>query len=271
MNMQLTDISTAYERLLPLEGGNNFRDFGGYQTADQRQVRRGLLFRSGVMTSLTAEDQVFLDNLGMKTIVDFRSREELSLFPNHWATTSPVNLVMHDYSVNEIYRRMYDESGRKFPIEHLYQIFPSMLVPQLKLFFRHLVEGQSPAVVNCSAGQDRTGIATALVLATLGVPWDTIIEDYHLSTRYRRPEIEHHGVDLNDHAENNAFAQMMLRYSDGDRTPKPLKTEDGTPYLKFAFEVIESDFGSLANYLKEALDVDEQGVAELQRLYLQDV
>jgi protein-tyrosine phosphatase len=270
MDMQVTDTDGVFVRLLPLEGGNNFRDFGGYITADGRRVREGKLFRSGVMTSLTEADQQFLNELGIRTIVDFRSSEELDLFPNHWASNSDVDLVVHDYSIGEIYDLMYDESGCKYPVEHLYQIFPSILVPQLTLFFKHLVSDQAPAVVNCSAGQDRTGLASAMVLWVLGVPWDTIIEDYHLSTRYRRPEIENHGVDLNDHVETNAFAKLMLRYGDGDHTPRPLKTDDGTPYLHYAFEAINADYGSVENYLKEKLGIDEKGVAELQRLYLEE-
>ena len=76
-------LSFSYRRLLPLEGGSNFRDLGGYPTDDGGQVKRGLLFRSGAMTGLTDKDQNYLDSFGFKTIVDLRSIEEVELYPNH--------------------------------------------------------------------------------------------------------------------------------------------------------------------------------------------
>ncbi|NQV66454.1 MAG: tyrosine-protein phosphatase, partial [SAR86 cluster bacterium] len=51
----------SYRRLLPLEGGPNFRDMGGYITTDGQRVRRGLLFRSAAMAALTAQDMLYLD------------------------------------------------------------------------------------------------------------------------------------------------------------------------------------------------------------------
>jgi len=261
--------SLDYERLLPLEGGNNFRDLGGYPTADDKMVKRGLIFRSGLMTRLTVADQEMLSLLGINTIVDFRSREELDLFPNHWAQTHGLNFIKHDYSLIEISSRMFDAKGDKVGVHILYQNFPLLLKPQLTLLFHHLLEGDTPLVFNCSAGQDRTGIASALLLTTLGVAWETILEDYHLSTRFRRPEIETAGIDFNDHAGTNAFADMMLRYGEGNKTPKPLLTDDSVPYLNFAFAQIEKNYGSVAEYLAREIGVDGNAVERLKSGYLQ--
>jgi protein-tyrosine phosphatase len=41
--------------------------------------------------------------------------------------------------------------------------------------------GALPAVFHCTAGKDRTGLLSALVLSLLGVPEETIIADYALS------------------------------------------------------------------------------------------
>lgn len=258
-----------YERLLPLEGGNNFRDLGGYPTLDNKTVKRGLVFRSGVMTKLTSLDQGVLNRLGINTVVDFRSREELDLFPNHWARDHGLKFVNHDYSLSEIASRMFDKDGNKVGVHILYQNFPMILKPQLTLLFHHLVEGHTPLVFNCSAGQDRTGIAAALILKTLGVAWETILEDYHLSTRFRRPEIETAGVDFNDHAGTNAFADMMLRYGEGNKKPKPLFTDDSVPYLDFAFAQMEKNYGSVEEYLAAEIGVNSAAVEQLKAYYLQ--
>jgi len=262
------DDNLVYERLLPLEGGNNFRDLGGYITQDNKVVKRGQIFRSGLMTGLTSPDQEMLARLGINTVVDFRSREELDLFPNHWAKNVGLNFINHDYSLTEISSRMFDASGKKVSVHILYENFPALLKPQFTLLFRHLLEGSTPLVFNCSAGQDRTGIAAALILRTLGVAWETILEDYHLSTRFRRPDIETAGVDFNDHAGSNAFADMMLRYGHGNKKPLPLLTEDNMPYLHFAFTQMEKSHGSVEDYLASEVGVDRAAVAELRANYL---
>jgi len=257
------------DRLLPLEGGNNFRDLGGYKTADNKSVKRGLVFRSGLMTGLTAQDRTLLDRLGINTVVDFRSREELDLFPNHWAMEKGLNFVKHDYSMDEILAGLTDEKGVKISVHIVYQRFTNLLKPQLTLLFQRLLEANTPLVFNCSAGQDRTGIASALILNTLGVPWETILEDYHLSTRYRRPEIERAGVDLNAHAQTNAFAQWMLRYGEHDKKPEPLFTPDKVPYLHFAFAQMKESYGSVTQYLATEIGVDTAAVEQLKSYYLQ--
>src|SRR5690606_41501722 len=83
-------VLSSCARLMPLEGGSNFRGLGGYQPVDGKTVRRGLLYRSGVMTHLTEADQAYLQKIGSDTVVDLRSREELELYPNHWAPKAGV-------------------------------------------------------------------------------------------------------------------------------------------------------------------------------------
>lgn len=260
----------AYDRLLPLEGGSNFRDLGGYFTADGRQVRRGLLFRSGVMTSLTPADQDYLAGFSFQRVLDLRSSEERDLYPNHWAEARDIELLAHDYSMAAIVKRMVDENGEAKGMQELYRGFPSMLEPQLKLYFDELLAGNVPLVVNCSAGQDRTGMSAALLLLTLGVPREVVLQDYLISTRYRRPAVERGDVDLAAAAEDNFFAQLMLRYSEHDeaRKAQPLLTEEGVPYLRFALDQIEQDFGSVERYLEERIGVDAADRALLRERFL---
>ena len=74
----------AAVRLLPLEGGRNFRDIGGYQTADGQHVKWGHVFRSGVMHELTDDDYDYLEQLGIRTVCDYRSEEERTNEPTDW-------------------------------------------------------------------------------------------------------------------------------------------------------------------------------------------
>lgn len=264
----------GYDRVLPLEGGSNFRDMGGLFTADGQRVRRGLLFRSGVMTSLTEADMDYLDQFGFQRVVDLRSSEERDLYPNHWAAKRGVDVIAHDYSMRELMQQATDDDGQisTDTMHHLYKTLPYRLEPQLKLFFAELVAGNAPLAVNCSAGQDRTGISSALLLHALGVPRDVVIQDYLNSTRFRRPAIERGDIDLVAAAEDNFFAAVMLRYAgpSGEVSPaNPLLTEQGVPYLRFAMDQIEQDFGSIEGFLAERIDVDEQDIQRLRSLYLE--
>lgn len=271
MTNNISSVTTGnFSRLLPLEGGNNFRDLGGYPTNDGRVVRKNMLFRSGVMTSLTNDDQDYLGEIGFKTVVDFRSREELEMFPNHWAETQGLNFITHDYSFVELYSLAKSiEKSQDVTVDNLYTVFPHALVPQLTALFQNLINGNSPVVINCSAGQDRTGLAAALMLSVLGVPWKTIIEDYHLSTKYRRPELERGNLDLEKYADNNAFAEIMLRYKNKGHKPMPLINKEGIPHLHVAFEVINNQFGSVPNYLDEALGINASDIKQLHSDYLE--
>ena len=262
-------VLKTYERLLPLEGGSNFRDLGGYQTSDGKTVRKGLLFRSGVMTGLTEKDEEYLANFAIDSVVDLRSSDELELYPNNWAQNADIDYMHHDYSMAQM---MASTSDQKVQYEagSFYRHMPYTLKPQLKLYFEQAINGQAPLVVNCSAGQDRTGIASALMLSALGVPRQHIMQDYVLSTEFRRPAVERGSVDLAAAAQTNAFAKMMQRYSATERSKaSPLITAEGIPYLYYAFEQIESDHGSVLAYLEKELDVGPQDIARLRAHYLE--
>ena len=55
----------------------NFRDLGGYETADGRTVRRRHLFRSDALFRLTESDAAQVQALGVTTLIDFRTPDEL--------------------------------------------------------------------------------------------------------------------------------------------------------------------------------------------------
>jgi len=261
----------SYRRLLPLEGGSNFRDMGGYPTLDGGVVQRGLVFRSGAMTSLTAADQAYLGQFDFQTVVDLRSREEIDLFPNRWVTNSGADYLVHDYTFEDMMASLVDESGKLQSIDVLYTDFHQQLKPQLKIFFEALLDERTPLVVNCSAGQDRTGVTSALLLSALGVPREMVVEDYLLSTDLRRPAAEKGDVDLAAAAKDNSFARMMLSWSESQgasERPNPLVTAEGVPFLAYTLDRIEQDYGSVAAFLDKEIGVDSMELAQLRARYV---
>ena len=75
-------LDDTLPHVVPLKGGSNFRDLGGYRTADGRTVRRRAVFRSAHLGTLTDEDRAALSKLGVRTIVDLRGVSEAAETPH---------------------------------------------------------------------------------------------------------------------------------------------------------------------------------------------
>lgn len=254
------------ERVLPLEQGSNFRDLGGYATVEGRQVKWGRIFRSGGTPLLTASDQQQIAALGIARMVDLRSSEERVLAPTR---VEGVEYVAYGYSMGALAGGRSPEDLAR-DLGAVYRNFPTLFAPQTRVIFQSLLENDGPVVFNCAAGQDRTGFASAMVLSALGVPRQTILEDYHLSTRFRRPQFEVPKIDVAAHA-NNPVAMLFAKYQNDPayRTPQPLLTPDGRPLLGFALEEIERRWGSVDGYLRAEIGLSDADIANLRRLYLE--
>jgi len=179
------------ERLLPLQGGRNFRDLGGYLTSDGRQVCWGRIYRSGVMSGLTAADMAYLSDLDIQVICDLRARQELLAQPNPLLKKGAPRIEATEYDLaSTSMSKAFTATTREQAITGFadtYLDFAERLTPQFTDMFAHLARREAPLVMNCSAGKDRTGVAAALILSVLGVPRETIIADYALTEAYSPP------------------------------------------------------------------------------------
>jgi len=253
------------ERVVPLQQGSNFRDVGGYPAAGGKHVRWGLIFRSGGTPMLTDADLATIQGLGLQTMIDLRSSEERVLAPTR---IEGVRYTAVGYSMAAVTGSGSVTSGSG--LNSVYRRFPTMLAPQLRILFASLVAGEGPVVYNCSAGQDRTGFATAMVLSALGVPRDVILADYHLSTLYRRPAYEMPRIDPARASESAGAAFFVKVQSDpGANTPKPLYDAQQHALLEAAFAEIDSHWGSVDAYLDKALGVTPADIARLRAQYLE--
>ncbi len=97
---QKSAASVDHERLIPLEGVQNFRDLGGYVGANGRTVRWGLLYRSAAMNALTPADFNYLEGLPLSTVVDLRSSQERTQQPVSWPAAHAPTVLSEDYSLD---------------------------------------------------------------------------------------------------------------------------------------------------------------------------
>tara|TARA_A100001015_G_C15001164_1_gene718564 strand:+ start:1051 stop:1938 length:888 start_codon:yes stop_codon:yes gene_type:complete len=271
---ELSNLDMSYRRVLPLENGSNFRDAGDYPTIDGKRVIRGELFRSAAMYAIESESDIdYLENFKFKTVVDLRSNEERELQPDRWVLKDKsINYVSHDYSImNLMSSSSVDSSANDEKVDagNYYQVMHKTLVPQIKLYFDALLNEQVPVILHCSAGQDRTGFISAVLLKLLGVSEDLIYEDYNLSTDLRRPSIEAGDINYIEKAKTNAFAKLMLSYGAGTpaKQGNPLRTSDGVPFLKTALDAIKDDYGSVEKYLKTEIGLSSLDIAQLRARY----
>lgn len=254
------------ERVLPLEQGSNFRDIGGYATRDRKHVRWGLIYRTGGQAMLTDSDVKRIQALKIGNLVDLQSDEERVLAPTR---LDGITYNAVGYSITKIMLRA--PGGYAMPsMEAIYRTFPILLAPQVRVVFHKLLSRQGALAYNCSAGQDRTGFMTALILSALGVPRETIYADYALSTANRRPkwEIPHITAAM---AASSPIAAMLAKAQNDPAASKPerLVSADGVSYLSYALDEIDARWGSVGNYLENEIGLGKRDIGALRATYLE--
>ncbi|OYZ97815.1 MAG: protein tyrosine phosphatase [Novosphingobium sp. 17-62-8] len=253
------------ERVLPLEQGSNFRDAGGYAGAGGKHVAWGRIFRSGAMPLLTELDYTTLEKLKIMTIVDLRSTDERMIAPNMLDDRTGATFISNDYSLKGLMSGYGKGDG-----EFAYRGMDQFLKPQLKQVFRAMLRDEGAVMYHCSAGQDRTGITTGLILSALGVDRATILKDYHLSTELRRPQFEMPPLDPADWPGNPIVPYYVASMKKpGGPKAEPLFTAKGNSHLAQFFEMVDKDYGSVDAYLDKELGVGPQQIAQLRALYLE--
>ncbi|AVP56796.1 tyrosine-protein phosphatase [Pulveribacter suum] len=245
---------TVFTRSVALSGASNFRDLGGYAAQGGRLVRWRRLFRSDHLAALTAQDAQALAALGLARAVDLRGQLEsaaqsYSLAAVHYhALPIEPTVVQRAKEMAQAGQQMTAPVARHL-MEDTYRAFVSDNTPQFAALFAHLLEEDTPLVFHCTAGKDRTGFAAALILRTLGVPEDVVMQDYLLTNGlYRRPQ-----------AVQGSAPQEVL----------DVIWQVQAGFLQAAFDAVERDHGSLARYLTQQLRLDDAARERLAQLYLQ--
>jgi len=181
-------------RHIQLEGTPNFRDMGGYQSADGHFVRWGILYRSGVLSFLTSEDVKILQKLGIRLVCDFRSKQESEEAPETWESSLNVEhmslpignqpAASKEDPLKQILTANPSPEQLRAMMTKFYADFAFQSAPQFAQVFAELKKDRLPLAYHCVAGKDRTGVFSAFLLLTLGVPEETVAADYALTNKY---------------------------------------------------------------------------------------
>lgn len=205
----MTATIFLHPSIAPLEGGINFRDLGGYTAAEGRRIKRGKLFRSGSLDRLTESDCLFLRDVPVQHILDYRDADEVAGKPDVvWQGARYLNLPANPLSdeVNANLEKLSNETlanfdARAFMLE-LYRRLPFSNQAYQLLSTLLQNPGNGAIVQHCAVGKDRTGIGSALILFALGADEATVMEDYLLTETtlapFRGEMLDHLSRQLNE-------------------------------------------------------------------------
>lgn len=184
-------------RHILLDGAYNFRDLGGYPTLDKTYTAWGVFYRSDSLAKLSKKDWDILEKRRVKTIIDLRSKSEVESAP----INMPKDIEYHNVS---LMKDLDDtDSFSQFVLNKIdAKIVTSMILDYpstvfgnlegfakvLKLLLDSIKRGST--VFICSAGKDRTGMVSSLILYFSNVLKEDIVVDYMVSNTYNT-----HGVN----------------------------------------------------------------------------
>jgi len=244
-----------------LQGQSNFRDLGGYTTADGHRVKPGLIYRSGELSNLTPSDYRTLSGLGLRTVYDLRTDSERTAAQTKWAA-GPVQTLVSSKPVSPL-AGLSSAGGPPLTPAYartvmlaFYRQMPKAYAPEFSAIFQQLLEDHAPLLLHCTAGKDRSGLASALILTALGVPRAQVLSDYALSNRY---------LDLADLQRAGVNSAFLIRLPPD--VAKVFLAADPA-YLEAALQAIDHQYGSIDAYLEDVLSVGPAQKATLRSLYL---
>ncbi len=256
-------------RHVPMDGAANFRDLGGYATADGRTVKWTTFYRSDNLHSLTDADLEKVSDLGIKLVCDFRGPEEWGEEPDRLPETNTpavAHLEIWDpsFSTKGFREMMSDPEALaardlgEFLVEGN-KMFATKFADRYAAMMERLMQSENlPALVHCTAGKDRAGFASAIILRSLGVPLETVYEDFLLTNHYTAARIER-AMQM---AELFSFFRV-----DGESLRPVLGVE--RRFLEAAFAAIDETHGSFDAWRREALGVSDEELAAFQKLGLE--
>ena len=247
-------------RTVNVPGVQNFRDLGGYPVyAQHKRIRWGMLYRSARIDLSQPATRDKLNHLGIRTVIDLRTPSESPLpagtlpgQPRVVHIPIPVDCLTDILADIDQQRIQPDTIGRI--VERINRHIVAANAPAFRQMFDVLLDKENyPAVIQCSTGKGRTGIALALVLSALGVNDDDIMTDYRLS-RFNIPTAISYVYELPVRSQEALITLFSAREN----------------FLNAAKDEIERTYGSVDEYLTKAVGLQKDELKDLRKILLVD-
>jgi protein-tyrosine phosphatase len=266
-------VGVASGNRVPLQGAVNVRDLGGYRTTDGFTVPRGVLFRGDGLSGLSDSDLTVLNDMALRTVIDFRTPGEvLTLGPDR-LPPGPVVVAFPVGSgdLSDIYdlvssgerERQHVALGEGRADAFMAAMYRSFVADarsreRFGSALALICDGALPALFHCTGGKDRTGWMAALILLALGVPLTDVEDDYLLSNRYLGPP----------YARLRSALVKAGLLADPELMRPIMEVRPG--YLRAGFDEAERLFGSFGDFLVHGLGMDGPRLRKLRGELLSD-
>lgn len=175
------------QRSLSFQNSPNFRELGGVQVNESLKVKEGIIFRSGSFPVLTDEEKKVFVSSNINTVVDFRSDSERAKEPDYIPEGMNVRVVhapigsLDEKGMAKFMQVLMNPKVQVSQIDSLMIQANKGFVASIKdfaPFFQEISKPESVVLFHCTAGKDRTGLASSLFLHILGCSWETIMQDF---------------------------------------------------------------------------------------------
>lgn len=266
-------LSLGDKMQIKLKNTRNTRTLSDLINRDGLHIKNNLLIRSDALNKITAEDISILKNeYSLKRIIDLRCDNETKNNPDAFIEGVELflNPVLPSQRVGVTKKGNDDEDFKDFvmaihkngalsSVEFMSKVYKEIVTTDFsnnayEKFLKLLLNPKNGATLwHCSAGKDRAGFATILILYILDFDLDTIVKDYLSTNLYYEANV-------------NALA---LEY--GEEYREVLETVFGVnkEYINVIFDNINNTYGSFDNYLKEGLEFSEADKEKLKSIYLE--
>lgn len=268
--LSLPSIASAQMLADPtITGAINFRDLGGIRTADGRQLRRGMIFRSGELSHLNGADFQLLAPLHITYVFDLRTDAERTAASTHWEGTQPTLVPISvgfpageapSHSMQRIFANGTDPAHASEGMKAVTVRIALDGAPEIGTILHDLAAGDEPAIIHCTAGKDRTGVVTAILLRLLGMPEETIYADYLRSNDAVPAQMAR--LKAATAASGKAITPGLL----ASLPPASIQVLMGVDrsYLEAALAAIDARYGSFDNYVSQGLKLSAGDIQQLR-------
>ena len=282
MGLFVSTVVSA-QQFLPVRGIVNARDLGDYVMQDGRKVRDGLLLRSAHLAEATDADLQYLSQLPTAAVIDMRKEDEkkgkvdrtvpgAEYIPLPIDATGNAGAGMTEkekkkftgHKKFEVKKIIFAAAFNKKAQEVAREMYPILLFrpesqEQFAAFFRHVLAAEKGAVLyHCSQGKDRTGIASALILAALGADRETIVADFDATNKVYEADVK-------------KYTRRVRFWGGKDEEVGVVKAFLGCNTDNFiqALDRIDREYGSLDAYLHGPMGLSDEDIRTLRARYLE--
>lgn len=263
---------------IPLEGAGNTRDLGGIPARSGMRIREKRLIRSGELFPLTERDkEILIQDYGLSCVIDFRTAAERQEKPdpglqgvkyieNPILKEEAMGITREEGSGEELILDLMKRIGAegfdsKAYMAGLYEnlVGDAYSRAQYKNFFNVLTEQEKGAVLwHCSAGKDRAGVGTALLLTALGADREDIIQDYMAANEYLKESIEALTAKIEEKLQNPSMEKAIRAL---------FSVEEN--YIRSIFTKMEEISGTAERFLEQEMGLTPVKMEKLRNFYLE--